>query len=170
MRRNGSQKQRPSGCHAYFLFRKRHLSGEPNTLIVNDRIQIPLSEFEFVYSRASGPGGQNVNKVSSRVQLRWQLADSSAVPEDVADRFRRLNRRRINSDGIFQISSQRYRDQPRNRADCLEKLARLLEESSEKPKQRKRTRVPRRAHERRIADKKRRSEAKQRRQKPESPE
>ena len=142
------------------------MPGEPNVLEVNDRIQIPLSEFEFVFSRASGPGGQNVNKVSSRAQLRWRVSDSSALPEDVADRFGRLNRRRINADGVFQISSQRYRDQPRNKADCLEKLAVLLEEASRKPRQRKRTRIPRRARERRLADKKKRSQAKQRRQKP----
>ena len=135
-------------------------------LEITDQIRIPLSEFEFVFSRASGPGGQNVNKVSSRVQLRWPISDSPALPQDVADRFLRLNRRRINTDGVFQISSQRYRDQPRNKADCLEKLALLLEESSRQPRQRKRTRIPRRAHERRLADKKKRSEAKQRRQKP----
>jgi ribosome-associated protein len=146
------------------------LSGDSNILNVDDRIQVPLSEFEFVFSRASGPGGQNVNKVSSRVQLRWLIAESSALPADVAERFRRLNRRRINTDGVFQISSQRYRDQSRNKADCLEKLAGLLEEASRKPRRRKRTRVPRRAHERRLAEKKRRSETKQRRQRPEAPE
>lgn len=146
------------------------MTGDTNTLIVDDRIRIPLSEFDFVFSRASGPGGQNVNKVSSRVQLRWPIAESSALPDDVADRFRRLNRRRITTDGVFQISSQRYRDQSRNKADCLEKLAGLLEEASHKPKRRKRTRVPRRAHERRLSDKKRRSETKQRRQRPDLPE
>lgn len=146
------------------------MTDDPNVLEVNDRIRIPHSEFEFVFSRASGPGGQNVNKVSSRVQLRWPVSESSALPADVADRFRRLNRRRINSDGVFHIASQRYRDQPRNKADCLEKLAALLEEASRKPRQRKPTRTPRRAHERRLAEKKKRSETKQRRQKPGLPD
>ena len=146
------------------------MTGDSNILMIDDRIRVPLSEFDFVFSRASGPGGQNVNKVSSRVQLRWPIAESSALPDDVADRFLRLNRRRITVDGVFQISSQRYRDQSRNKADCLEKLAGLLEEASREPRRRKRTRIPRRAHERRLSDKKRRSEAKQRRQRPDLPE
>lgn len=180
MRRNGSQNRRECGslaqslpgcgalvgCDPFDRIPGATLSGEPKSLEVNDRIQIPLSEFEFVYSRASGPGGQNVNKVSSRVQLRWIVAGSSALPEAVAERFQRLHRRRINADGVFQISSQRYRDQPRNRTDCLEKLALLVEEAARPPRKRKKTRVPRRAIERRLSEKKKRSEAKQRRKRP----
>lgn len=142
----------------------------PNVLTVNDRVQIPLSEFEFNYVRASGPGGQNVNKVSSKVQLRWPVEESPSLPDDVARRFHKQNRRRINSEGVFVLSSQRYRDQPRNKADCLEKLAALLEEASRRPRRRKKTKVPRRARERRLREKRRRSETKQRRRPPDVPE
>jgi len=141
------------------------MSSPPDALIVNDRLRIPFAEFEFLFARSSGPGGQNVNKVNSKVQLRWHLAEAK-LPEEVAARFRAANRRRITTDDVFTISSQRYRDQIRNRADCLEKLAELLQESSQVPRRRRPTRVPRRAHAKRLDQKKQRSETKQRRRKP----
>jgi ribosome-associated protein len=142
------------------------MSSATDLLIVNDRVQIPLSEFDFLYSRSSGPGGQNVNKVSSKVQLRWDLIASPSLPADIGDRFRALNRRRITTEGVFTITSQEFRDQPRNRANCLDKLRELLVEACTVPRRRKATRVPRSAKRRRLADKKQRSERKQGRQRP----
>ena len=142
------------------------MSSATDLLIVNDRIRIPLSEFDFLYSRSSGPGGQNVNKVSSKVQLRWDLVASPSLPLEIAGRFRALNRGRITTEGVFTITSQEYRDQPRNRENCLDKLRELLVEACRVPRRRKPTRVPRSAKRRRLAEKKQRSERKQGRQRP----
>lgn len=142
------------------------MSSAPAELTVNRTIRIPLAEFEFTCVRSSGPGGQNVNKVNSKVQLRWDLDSSNALPEQTLTRFRTLNRRRINSDGVFQISSQRFRDQSRNKSDCLERLRDLILTAHATPKPRKPTRVPRAAHARRLDAKRRRSERKSRRRKP----
>ena len=141
-------------------------SPTPNSLFVSNSIQIPLAEFDFVYARSSGPGGQNVNKVNSKVQLRWDVAASSALPPEVALRFKTLHRRRITNDGIFTLVSQRYRDQPRNREDCLERLSELVLEATKVPKTRRPTKATRSSHRRRLADKKQRSERKQSRRKP----
>jgi ribosome-associated protein len=84
----------------------------------------------------------------------------------VAERFRAANRRRINSEGVFSLSSQRYRDQVRNRRDCLERLRDLLQAAATVPRQRKPTKTPRRAHTQRLSNKRRRSETKQRRRGP----
>ena len=142
------------------------MSSATDLLIVNDRVQIPLSEFDFLYSRSSGPGGQNVNKVSSKVQLRWDLTTSPSLPPEIGDRFRALNRRRITTEGVFTITSQEFRDQPRNRANCLDKLRDLLVVACAVPRRRKATRVPRSAKRRRLAEKKQRSERKQGRRTP----
>lgn len=138
----------------------------PNSLIINDAIQIPLSELEFIYARSSGPGGQNVNKVNSKVQLRWDLTTTSALPTEVGLRFRTLNRRRITNDGVLTLTSQRFRDQPRNRDDCLEKLRELLTEASKAPKHRRPTRPTRSSKRRRLKAKREQSERKERRRKP----
>src|SRR5947209_20495487 len=95
-------------------------------LVVNDAIQIPEEEFDWSFARSGGPGGQNVNKVASKAVLRWDLAASLSVPEAVKERFRALFRRRLTTAGELVLSGQRYRDQERNRQDCLEKLAELL--------------------------------------------
>ena len=86
---------------------------------VNEQIRIPESELEWSFVRSGGPGGQNVNKVASKAVLRWDLAGSPSVPEDVKSRLRAQERKRINADGVLIVSSQRFRDQERNRADCL---------------------------------------------------
>ena len=130
-------------------------------LVVDERITIPLSEFEFEFARSSGAGGQNVNKVSSKARLRWRLFDSDALPPDVAARFRRRFRRRITRDDEFVLASQRYRDQGRNVQDCLDKLRAMLLEVATPPKRRVATRPGRGSRENRLRDKKRRSNIKQ---------
>lgn len=135
-------------------------------LRVNHRIQIPFTEFDFSFSRSGGPGGQNVNKVNSKVTLRWNIAKSPTLPGDVRERFVQKNRRRITIDGDFVMHSERYRDQGRNVADCLEKLRELLLEVAVAPKKRKPTKPTKGSQERRLKEKRAASERKARRRKP----
>jgi ribosome-associated protein len=129
-------------------------------LLVNSRIQIPLAEFEISYARSSGPGGQNVNKVNSKATLRWPLARSASLPEDVRRRFLAHYHRRVTVDGDLVVTSQRYRDAGRNASDCLEKLRQMLLEVAEPPKRRKPTRPTRGSVRRRLDDKRRHSQKK----------
>ena len=135
-------------------------------LVVNDRVRIPLREFHFKFARSGGPGGQNVNKVNTKATLRWDLANSPSLSESIRRRFVQKNRRRINSEGEVIITSQRYRDQGRNVADCLAKLRDLLDTASIAPRVRKKTKPSRAAKQRRLADKKVQSQKKQLRRSP----
>jgi ribosome-associated protein len=135
-------------------------------LVVNEHIQVPDSEFQWTFVRSGGPGGQNVNKVASKAVLRWNVADSPSLPESVKARFRAQQRRRITLAGELVLSSQRYRDQDRNREDCLEKLRGLLLQAATPPKPRRPTRPTRGSHERRLQEKRRRASTKTRRRRP----
>ncbi len=122
-------------------------------LEVNSRIRIPLREFHFRFSRSSGAGGQNVNKVNTKATLRWGVAGSASLPGDVRERFCERFRRRITGEGELVVTSQRFRDQGRNVADCLEKLRGMLEEVARPPKKRAATKPTRGAKERRLKKK-----------------
>lgn len=135
-------------------------------LRVNSRIEIPLTEFDFSFSRSGGPGGQNVNKVNTKVTLRWDIQRSPTIPDDVRDRFRARYRRRINKDGELVMYSQRYRDQGRNVADVLEKLRELVLQVAVAPVPRKKTKPSRGANRRRLEQKRRNANRKQMRQRP----
>jgi ribosome-associated protein len=132
-------------------------------LDVNDHIRIPEEEFTFTFVRSGGPGGQNVNKVASKAVLRWHVAGSPSLPEAVRQRLTTLQRRRITTEGDLLVTSQRYRDQDRNREDCLEKLRAMVLEATHVPKARKKTKPTAGGHRRRLADKRRRSVRKQER-------
>lgn len=142
------------------------MSESETHLVATPTISIPLDEFDYTVSRSSGPGGQNVNKVNSKVLLRWSAKTSESLPEAVKQRFLRRFNTRITSEGVFIISSQRYRDQPRNREDCLFKLAEMIREVAAPPKKRKPTRATRGSKERRLQSKKELSQKKQNRKKP----
>ena len=116
-------------------------------------VELPLRELRFGFARSSGPGGQNVNKVESKAVLRWDVGTSRALPAAVLARFRARFARRIHSDGVFALSSQRHRARERNVADCLAKLAAMLAEVASPPRKRKATRPGRAARERRLAEK-----------------
>ncbi|MDA0999853.1 MAG: alternative ribosome rescue aminoacyl-tRNA hydrolase ArfB [bacterium] len=132
-------------------------------LVVNRRIHIPLREFHFQFARSGGAGGQNVNKVNTKAILRWAVSGSPSLPADVRDRFCERYRRRITREGELVLASQRFRDQGRNVADCLEKLRQLIEEVATAPKRRRPTRPTKAAKERRLGEKHRLSEKKKRR-------
>jgi ribosome-associated protein len=133
-------------------------------LIVAPHIRIPLREFEFTFARSGGPGGQNVNKVSSKATLRWAVGQSPSLPEDVRRRLLRKYGRRVTARGDLLLSSQRFRDAGRNVADCLEKLRRMIGEVAAPPTPRRPTRPTRGSVERRLRRKAERSQAKRRRQ------
>lgn len=135
-------------------------------ILVTNEIRIPRSELTFQFSRSGGPGGQNVNKVNTRVQMRWNIEQTEALNEEVSHRFQALNRRRINSDGELIITSQRYRDQLRNIDDCIEKLQELVTAAATKPRRRRPTKPSAGAKRRRLQGKRERSERKERRRPP----
>lgn len=126
-------------------------------LVVNSKIKVPLDEFQWSFARSSGPGGQNVNKVSSKAVLRWPVEISPSLPEDVRQRFMARYRRRVTREGELVLTSQRYRDQGRNIEDCLEKLRLMIAEVATLPRARKRTRATRASKERRLENKQRHS-------------
>jgi ribosome-associated protein len=109
-------------------------------LVVSEKICIPLRELHFSFVRSGGPGGQNVNKVNTKAVLRWSVADSPSIPAGVRERFCERYRRRITRTGEIVISSQRFRDQGRNVADCLSRLRELLVDAATAPPTRKATR------------------------------
>ena len=129
-------------------------------LAINNNFAIPDDEFTFTYSRSSGPGGQNVNKVNSKATLHWNVLASPSVPVAIRQRFVAKFKNRITGEGILLINSQRYRDQPKNTADCLEKLAEMLRSVQHAPKARRATKPTRGSRERRLQSKRFRSEKK----------
>jgi ribosome-associated protein len=135
-------------------------------LEVSAAIHIPEEEFRWRFVRSGGPGGQNVNKVASKAVLRWDLAASPSLPEEVKLRLRTQQRRRVTAEGVLVVNSQRYRDQDRNRQDCLEKLREMVLQAAIVPKPRKPTRPSRASHEKRLAAKRHRAVAKKGRRPP----
>jgi ribosome-associated protein len=135
-------------------------------LKVNSKIEIPLTEFNFSYARSPGPGGQNVNKVNTKVILKWSVMESTSLPEAVKNRFVKKHARRISKTGELVITSHRFRDQGRNVADALNKLRELIEAVAVAPTIRKKTKPSKRAKARRLEGKRRRSAAKKSRRPP----
>lgn len=126
-------------------------------LIVTPKLQIPMREFTFTFVRSSGPGGQNVNKLSTKAVLRWPMRTSKSLPDAVRSRFLAKFGNKLTTDGDLLITSQRFRDAGRNTADCLQKLRRMLISVAEPPKQRRPTKPTKTSVRRRLDQKRRQS-------------
>jgi ribosome-associated protein len=130
-------------------------------LKISDDIIIPDDELDLSAVRAQGAGGQNVNKLATAIHLRFDARGSEALPDDVKARLLGLSDRRISNDGIVVIKAQRFRSQEKNRSDALARLAALLEKALRAPRKRVPTKPGRKAKEKRLDEKARRSRLKQ---------
>jgi ribosome-associated protein len=132
----------------------------PDDIVVDGRIRVGIEELKFAFARSSGAGGQNVNKVNSKVQMWWNVPASPGVPYDVKERFLAAFGTRIADDGTLALSSEVHRDQPRNRDDCVQKLTEMLRSVAKPPKKRRPTKPTRGSVERRLQAKKQRGQTK----------
>ncbi len=129
-------------------------------LRITPSITIDEDEIQWQFVRASGPGGQHVNKAATAVQLRFDVQHSPSLPDDVRQRLIALAGNRMTSDGVLIIEAQQFRSQKQNREAALQRLVELIRRASEQPKVRRPTRPTREARRRRLEAKRRRSETK----------
>ncbi len=130
---------------------------------VTPALSIDERDLEERFIRAAGPGGQNVNQVSTAVELRFTLNGYTQLPDDVRARLEKLAGRRLTLDGEIVLRADEHRTQERNRAEALARLVALVEQATHRPKPRKKTKVPRAVKEKRLEGKARRSDVKARR-------
>jgi len=129
-------------------------------LHITRTIAIDENEISYSFIRSSGPGGQNVNKVATAVQIRFDVKNSPSLPEALKKRLIRLGGSRITDDGVLNITAHRFRTQERNRIDAVERLTALIRKAAVPPKPRRKTHPPKKSIEKRIQNKKYRSRTK----------
>jgi ribosome-associated protein len=130
---------------------------------ITPAVAIREDEIEIEFVQASGPGGQNVNKVATSAQLRFDVRNSPSLPEDVRARLSRLAGKRLTAEGVLIIEAKRYRSQEQNRQDAIERLVELIRKATEKPKVRRKTKPSQAAIRKRLEEKHRRGEIKRQR-------
>ena len=130
---------------------------------VTPDIAIAEQELRFEFVRASGPGGQNVNKVATAVQLRFDVAGSPSLPPDVKHRLRKLAGKKLSTGGMLVIQASRFKSQAKNRQDAVARLVALIRQAAVRPRKRVKTKPSRREKQRRLESKRRRSRLKQNR-------
>lgn len=135
--------------------------------VADGRVVIPAAALEWQFARSSGPGGQHVNRTSSKAVLRFDAAHTPHLPEDVRTRLLDQQRSRLTQEGAIIIVSQRHREQPKNVADCLAKLSAIVERAAVKPRVRRKTKTPRSAVAKRLDAKRHRGDTKRGRRSPE---
>lgn len=130
---------------------------------ITNKISLNENELQFSFVRASGPGGQNVNKVSTVAQLKFDLRNNNSLPTEVKERLQKLVGKKLNNDGTIIIDARRFRSQERNKQDAIERLVALIKKSVEKPKARKKTKPTKAAKLKRLDSKRKKSNLKKNR-------
>jgi len=133
---------------------------------ITKNIAISENELQYTFVRASGPGGQHVNRAATAVQLRFDAANSPSLPDDVRQRLLKLASNQVNKDGVLVIDARRHRSQRRNRRDAIKRLIGLIRQAAKKPKKRRKTKPTRASREQRLKDKRHRSKIKRLRRAP----
>lgn len=128
--------------------------------------EAPINEFEFTFARSGGPGGQNVNKVSSKAILRWHVVDTPSLSDDLRARFLEKFANRITVEGDLVVSSQKFRDQTQNIQECIAKVQQMIDDVANPPKERRPTKPTAASKERRVETKRQTSAKKANRGKP----
>jgi ribosome-associated protein len=136
---------------------------------ITGQISIDESELQLEFVQASGPGGQNVNKVATAVQLRFDAASSPSLPEEVRTRLRRLAGKRMTAEGILIVEASQHRSQERNRQEAIDRLVDLLRKAAKKPRPRRKTKPTAASRRKRLETKRRRGEIKRLRRSPPPP-